>query len=596
MTFARWLGLLVTMLAGCLTGWPLAAMAADDIHIGILAPIGRETAQTSWSELERWLGKALPDARLRFSYLTPDELTAAVDQHRLQFILTNPGHYITLETRHGASRIATLESGVSPVADKVIGSALIVPAGSPVRKLADLRYRRVGATAPDAFGGYQIAVRELLAQGLDPKSDFAALRFTGFPVQKLFEVLDAGEADAIIVGSCQMETLLAQGRIRAGAYRVLPPPVPPPAGYRCQVSSRLYPDWPFATLAGTPHELAKRVAVILLTMPHGPGDAGFTVPTDYAEVRALFRELHLGPYAYLAEWSWQDVVRRHWEWLLAGLVLLALWVLHTIRAELLVEQRTRQLRQAMSAREQAEAESRRQREQLDHLSRLGLLGEISSQLAHEINQPLAAIGNYARGLVRRVENGRLETGALVEAGHEISAQADRAAAIVQRVRAFARKRVSERQPVEVAALLADAIRLFGVAWPAAANIRVDNQLPADVLVNVDSLQIQQVLFNLLKNACDANAAVSPAVREVEVGVQPRDAATLRITVADHGPALPEDTLARMGEPFFTSKTDGLGIGLSISQSIIEAHGGHLRWQPRPDGAGLVVSFTLPLFP
>lgn len=587
---------LLTVLAACLLGGPAPADAAETIRIGILSPTGREAARASWGELERWLGKALPDAELQFSYLPPDELTAAVDQHHLQFILTNPGHYITLETRHGASRIATLESGVSPVANKVIGSALVVPAGSPVRSLADLRGRRVAAAAEDAFGGYQIAARELLARGLDPKNDFASLRFTGFPVQKLFEALAAGEADAAIVGSCQMETLLAQGRIRAGAFRVLPPAVPPPTGYRCQVSTPLYPDWPFAALAGTPHQLAKRVAVILLTMPRSRGGAGFTVPTDYAEVRALFRELHLGPYAYLAEWNWQEMAKRYWEWLLAALALLALWVLHTIRAELLVEQRTRQLRRAMRAREQAEAESRRQREQLDHLSRLGLLGEISSQLAHEINQPLAAIGNYARGLVRRVEGGRLDAGALLEAGQEISAQADRAAAIVQRVRAFARKRVSERQPVEVAALLADAVRLFDVAWPAAARIEIDNRLPAAVQVSVDSLQIQQVLFNLLKNASDANAARAPAVRRIELSVQPVNATTLRIAVADHGPALSDDLLLRMGEPFFTSKANGLGIGLSISQSIIEAHGGHLRWQPRPDGPGLIVSFTLPLLP
>ena len=118
-------------------------------------------------------------------------------------------------------------------------------------------------------------------------------------------------------------------------------------------------------------------------MPRGADGASFTVPTDYVAVHGLFRDLQIGPYAYLAEWNWQDWARRYWDWLLAGLALLAVWVLHTIRADRLVEQRTRALRQEMAARAAAEDQGRRQREQLDHLSRLGLLGEISSQLAHE---------------------------------------------------------------------------------------------------------------------------------------------------------------------------------------------------------------------
>lgn len=572
------------------------AATATGIRIGILAPTGRESARSNWAELERWLGQALPGEELHFAYLSPEELNDAVSRHQLEFVLTNPGHYITLETRYGASRIATLESGLSPLAGEVIGSAVVVPAGSPLRTLDDLRQRRIVAVAPDAFGGYQIAVRELLKRGINPERDLAARQFTGFPVQNLFAALDAGAADAAIVGSCQMEMLQAQGLIAATAYRVLPPAAPPPAGYRCRVSTPLYPDWPFATLPGTAHPLSRQVAVALLTMPRGTDGAGFTVPTDYAAVHGLFRDLQTGPYAYLAEWNWQDWARRYWDWLLAGLVLLAVWVLHTIRADRLVEQRTRALRQEMAARAAAEEQGRRQREQLDHLSRLGLLGEISSQLAHEINQPLTAIGNYARGMVRRVENGRMEADGLIEAGHEITAQAERAAAIVQRVRTFARKRVSERQPVAIDALVADTVRLFAVACPGIPPVETDNRLPSGSRLHVDGLQVQQVLFNLLKNASDAMAGLPASQRIIRLELAPDEAGRMRITVTDRGPELDAGTLSRMGTPFFTSKPDGLGIGLSISQSIIEAHGGHLDWQPRSDGPGLCVLFTLPLLP
>ena len=250
----------------------------------------------------------------------------------------------------------------------------------------------------------------------------------------------------------------------------------------------------------------------------------------------------------------------------------------------------------MAARAAAEDQGRRQREQLDHLSRLGLLGEISSQLAHEINQPLTAIGNYARGMVRRVENGRMEAGSLIEAGHEITAQAERAAAIVQRVRTFARKRVSERQPVAIDVLVAETVRLFAVACPGIPPVETDNRLPPGSRLHVDGLQIQQVLFNLLKNASDAMAGLPASQRIIRLELAPDEAGRMRIAVTDRGPALESGILSRMGTPFFTSKPDGLGIGLSISQSIIEAHGGHLDWRPRLDGPGLCVLFTLPLLP
>ena len=136
---------------------------------------------------------------------------------------------------------------------------------------------------------------------------------------------------------------------------------------------------------------------------------------------------------------------RYWPAILVLATLLAAWIFYTVRVEHLVHARTAELRQALDERKAIEARMRIHQEQVEHLSRLSILGELSGTLAHEINQPLASIGNYAQSLVRRVDNGRLTDAAVREASIEIAGHAERAAGILGRIRGFARKRAAVRE-------------------------------------------------------------------------------------------------------------------------------------------------------
>lgn len=559
------------------------------VRIGVLAYQGAEAVQDDWSHVRNWLGTSIPDHRFILLDFDQAGLTRAVQTRAVDFAITSSGHYVALENSDGASRIATIESPWALSPGQSIGSAIVVRSDARLHTLADLAGKQVLAVGPEAFGGYQIAARELLEAGVDPEHDLASLRFTGFPVQNIVQAVRAGQADAGIVRTCLLEQMVRRGAIGAGELRVLAPIAT--QGFQCQTSSRLYPDWPFAALRHTPAELSKRVAMALLAMPRTADGYSWAVPSDYQGVDALFRELKIGPYAYLRQWTFEGILRRYWGWLLLILALLVAWAVHTVRVEHLVSQRTRALRAAQEEQRRMAQEARMHQTTLDHTARLAILGEMASAIAHELNQPLAAIGNFARGMARRITAGRLEPAPLLDGTDEIVAQSERAASIIRNIRAFAQKKPSEQKSLDLTAVLGEAIALFGgahphahIAWrPAAA------QGPARVLA--DALRIQQVMLNLLKNALDAQQAAGRAQAPIEVRLGAQ-AGAWRVTVRDAGCGLQPEQFAHLFEPFFTTKPEGLG--LSLSKGIIESFGGTLSAVANDNNAGLTVWFSLPM--
>lgn len=328
-------------------------------------------------------------------------------------------------------------------------------------------------------------------------------------------------------------------------------------------------------------------------MPATPEGMSWTVPADYQSVHELFRELQTGPYQYLKESTLRAAAVRYWPAVLALAGLLLGWIIYTVRVEHLVHARTAELRQALDERKTIEARMRANQEQVEHLSRLSILGELSGTLAHEINQPLASIGNYAQSLVRRVDNGRLTDAAVREAGGEIAGEAKRAADILSRIRDFSRKRASLRERRVLADLVHEAVALFMGMLSNRPDVRIDEAAAASCVVEVDPLQIQQVLLNLLKNGLDAMQDLPAAERRLLIAIE-RDGQTARIAVRDYGRGLDAEAREHLFEPFFTTKHDGLGLGLSICATIVEAHGGRLSAQTPVAAPGLVLTFTLPL--
>ncbi|HZV55526.1 MAG TPA: PhnD/SsuA/transferrin family substrate-binding protein [Rhodocyclaceae bacterium] len=563
---------------------PPLTPALVPVRIGVLAYRGPDEVVASWGRLPERLNMAIPERRFELLPLEGPALSDAVRKREVDFVLTNSTQYVSLAAELGIRRIATvmLPEAVSP--EQALGSTVVTLAGpKALTELSDLRGKRIAAAADDAFGGFLAAAREFQKAGVDLEAGEAPLLLTGFPMRRALDAVKNGEAEAAIVRTCLLEQLSAKGLIRSEDFRVVAPHVV--AGFRCATSTPLYPDWPFAVVAGVDRGLAKAVAVALLSMPASEAGLSWDVPADYQSVHDLYRDLMAGPYAYLRTTTIEGLSKRYRPYLLAFFALLAGVIIHVIRVEYLVTRRTGELRAAQERAQDLQRES-------EHMARLSILGEMSGTLAHELNQPLTTIATYAQGLERHCATGQLNCALVKDANREIIAQTERASGVIRRVRAFARKRVAVREQRPLAETVREAVSMFSAMLPDLPPVLVESRLPAGTTVEADHLQVQQVLFNLLKNAADATAGL-PLDRRVITVIQDRLEGALSIQVADRGPGVPVETMSHLFEPFFTTKQDGLGLGLAICKSIIEAHGGHLRAELRQPPPGLVFRFTLP---
>lgn len=584
-------GHLARSLAACLIALaafsPAWSVAPSTVRIGVLAYLGDDAAEMEWGPMAAHLRATLPDHTIEILTLDHAGMRELARRGEIDFLITNPGHYVELEAELGASRILTLESGIGPSPAASVGSTVVVRTGrDDLRTLSDLRGQRVAVVSPEAFGGFQLIWRELHTLGLDPRRDFRELRSVGFPMDRVLEAVANGWVDAGFVRACLLESRPEY----ADRLQVLAPQ--PETDLDCAVSSRLYPDWPIATLRHTPRDLARAVSIALLSTPETSTAPRWAVPADYQSVHEMFRELQIGPYAYLRAPSLMNLAERYWPALAVLVTMLVAWVLYTVRVEHLVHVRTSALREALAEREAMEARMRSNQEQAEHMARLSVLGELSGTLAHELNQPLAAIGNYAQSLVRRADADRLTEAATREAATEIAQQAERAAGILAGIRAFARKRVGERTPHRPGEVVADTVALFRGMLAQAPEVAVHDRLPPSLAIELDALQIQQVILNLLKNGYDASRDLPNARRRLDVTLHTDDDG-VGISVRDHGPGLDPAVGPRLFEPFLTTKPDGLGLGLSICKRIAEAHGGRLRAAPAADGPGMIFTLILP---
>jgi PAS domain S-box-containing protein len=239
-----------------------------------------------------------------------------------------------------------------------------------------------------------------------------------------------------------------------------------------------------------------------------------------------------------------------------------------------------------------EQEANRRLAQLAHVSRLTTMGELVSELAHELNQPLYAIANFSEAClnVARGPNGFAQ-GDLLNWLGQISEQSQRAGEIIRRVYGFVRKAPAQAQPADINAIVNDCVRLLLVNLrhqEVAVSLNLSGPLPP---VMVDPVQIQQVLVNLMNNAIDAAAHVPRAERLITIISGQIESGDIEIQVVDRGRGISDENLERLFEPFFTTKSEGMGMGLSISRSIIEAHGGRLTAERNCD-RGLTFRFTL----
>jgi C4-dicarboxylate-specific signal transduction histidine kinase len=272
------------------------------------------------------------------------------------------------------------------------------------------------------------------------------------------------------------------------------------------------------------------------------------------------------------------------------LVVLAFAELVGIIALLLFEIRKR--REAEKARNTAEAEADLRRKELMHMTRVATVGELSGGIAHELGQPLAAILANAQAAQALLAGKNIDKEAIAGILEDIVQDDSRAGQVIHRLRRLLRKGEGQSASINLNDLISSSLRLLHSEL-GIRKIKVKTGLKIDLPpISGDSVQLQQVLLNLMMNAMEAMASTPPSMRTLGIGTRTTEEGYVEVSITDNGPGMSPDELNRLFEPFFTTKERGLGLGLSICETIVRSHRGRLNLA-NASGGGVTAIFSLP---
>jgi C4-dicarboxylate-specific signal transduction histidine kinase len=247
----------------------------------------------------------------------------------------------------------------------------------------------------------------------------------------------------------------------------------------------------------------------------------------------------------------------------------------------------------ITVRKQAELDAERDRAELSHLSRVALMGEMSASIAHELNQPLSGILSNAAAGQRFIDQGDVDLREIRELLGDIISDGRRANDVVRGIRGMIKKEQMARRSVDLNEVVIDALHMVSsnaLLHSCQLETSLDPNLPA---IDGDPVQLQQVLLNLVINAFDAMRDTTVSKRRVVIATQPNGDGSVRTSVRDYGLGISQEMRDRLFDPFFSTKTEGLGMGLAIVRSIIESHGGTIAAE-NADGGGARFEFVLPV--
>lgn len=574
------LSLLLILSLGISFVYAKPASERPKLIVGVTEFALTEDGRDITEALHRAAAPLTADYDLEFRSMPVPELERAARERRVDLVLGSAGLVVRLADAGAKPIVTTLGPG-SVNANENEGSAFLVRRDrDDLQTIGDLAGSHLIANRPSGFSGYLIAMGEIALAGNDPDHFFSSRTFIGAQnaSHEIARRIRYGFADAGILRLCAWEELLQNDPSAAEDLRILAPKKSKSA---CVHSTDLYPAH---TLAALPHVTPEAVtATTLAFLRMTPTERGrsWAVATDYLSIDKLFRALKTGPYRYLREPVWKRFLAEYFPFILIflGVALLFLWQFENTKR--LLEKRTLEVRRL--ARKEAEQERR-----LLFLERNTMVSQLSSMLAHELHQPLAAIRLYARGLVKLVARTN-PSPEVTEAADAIADEATRAKEIVERVRAYARNRRAQRVPTALSDILQNAVSHFqsGAKAPVPLTITGDK----NVTVSVSALEIELVIVNLLKNAREA--AMKGPSPKISIAVR-HDGRRVEIDVRDNGPVVTKETLERLTMPVSSEKPEGLGLGLGIARGILEQHAGTLRFRSNAPEPGLTASVSLPL--
>jgi len=599
-----------------------------EITIGVLAVRGEENSRQMWELTAKYLESKLAGYRFTLKPLTLSQMNAAVQNEQLDFVLTNTGNYVYLEALYGITRVATLKNMRQGQAYTSFGGVIFVRADrDDIEDLDDLKGKSFAAVSKQAFGGFQMAWRELKQRDIDPFTDFASIEFLGFPQDNIVKSVRDQKVDAGTVRTDTLKRMSLNGDIELDEFKILNPQVEP--DFPFLRSTRLYPEWPFSRTKKTDDNFASQVVIALLslTRDHPASiaglNAGWTVPLNYQDVHEMFKELKVEPYAKQEKVTLMQIINQYRYWLILIAFAIMFTIYHYIRVERLVVLRTAELSTSNDALEIAIAESKQNEQELTehrgHLTELveeqtaelisannelknniELLNETQSQLvqsekmaslgglvagfSHEINTPLGIGVTSASNIeeeIGRLQNA-FETGEMKRSDLEkFIAHANQASTILLQnlnraadlIRSFKQVAIDQSnedwRTINLHDYIDEIILSLKPKWKYTST-KIVNDCASDLEIYTHPGAIYQILSNLIVNALiyafDDNhqGIISIHVAENE--------GEILLDFKDQGKGIAKDNLKQIFDPFFTTRrgTGGSGLGLHIVFNLVNS--------------------------
>lgn len=451
---------------------------------------------------------------------------------------------------------------------------------------------KIEGVAKTSFAGF-LAAQDPFAKMDYPFQllfDSATFASSKSPLEVLNDV-KYGYTDVGIVPACQIEYYMAKNLAHLSDFRVINPQ--PVDELACQHSTQTFSSIVLSYQKDTNANMVLSMNNIVVGMRLNDG-VTWSLPDNPRSLYDMLYRLKLGPYSDITYSTVNRIFQENRMVFIMGIFLLVAGLFYNLIISVEVASRTRALQKTLTEKEALAKQQEQTNEYIARLERTGIVGQMSSMIAHELKQPLGTISNYTRGLLRRIERHQADEETIVKILKEIEYHNDRAADIVDHVRSYVKSHDIKREDHNLHDIVKTSVETFKKSGRSQVPVRIEGEREA--WVEVDDWEVELALINLLKNSADAFAEVHPA-RYVEgeclirVRIEDHDD-TWWIRVIDNAKLVTKEFTDEFFTHLETTKAHGLGLGLSIVSSLAERHAGRVWAEPNV-GRGVIVTIEFP---
>ena len=572
---------------------------SNQVVVAVVAQIDPYMQRTYFKATIDAIDKTVRDADkfLVLKFLDRETISAMLADGEIDFLISESDFYASLAFEDKIKAIAMLWRAQAKSPSYSAASTIVVNAeNEKIYTLTDIATGsyRVAATSSDSFAGFTIAKEPFAEKNLSWQAAFKNIVFTSN--RNPLEVLNAvktGTADVGIVPACFIEQVMIRNQAHLSVYRVINPQ--PVTEMACQHSTNAYPSLMVSYRNGVDSNyiLDMTNALLGLKLPFG---TTWSMPENTRELYDLMYHLRIGPYNNVTYSAIYRTFSENRTIFITAIFLIVAGFFYNLIISVEVASRTKALKRALAEKDRISKQQEQTNEYISRLERTGIVGQMSSMIAHELKQPLATVSNYSRGLLRRIERGSADKDTIVKILKEIEYHTERANDIVDHVRSYAKPHEVKREEHDLRDIVAKTVATFEKSGRTTVPVIVEGERHA--LVEADDWEIELALLNLLKNSADAFTEIHPAMRDededvIRIRIEDHED-TWWIRVIDNAKLVDESFTEQFFQKLETTKAHGLGLGLSIVSSLAERHAGRVWAEPNP-GRGVIVTIELPKY-